>query len=347
MGLKKGFVNGAKVENTVLTATVILKPLDNASESVGLNNKIKIKTNDWLGNVTVTAVYRSSNNSYFSFTSLMNALSSYSQLSNGGNNPCEYTDCSANNMDNLFQSQDFWNIANDLQKEDDKNWLKDNVKDSSNIPCVGAILNAMANLNNSVANALRCNTGGDPGFSSTIKSANLGAGVGGQTSASLNPGNNYPITINTYYSDASTLSRAATILHELAHAQLLALFNNAVRGGDTASQRFVLENFGYVFNNDQPITSNFAFQINNNQGHDAIAAQYIGPLAGVLYEYATSQGLSVTAQYCQDLMWSGLQNTTGYESQSWSVKTRIADAIEVERTGTNGNNDSRKGSTCN
>ncbi|NCI50489.1 hypothetical protein GWC95_11185 [Sediminibacterium roseum] len=342
--LKKGFVRGLKFENAIAVGSLQFKRVTedyaktNFRKSASSSKLKQVRTDDWLPPVTVVSnpVYQGGNNTFFSFYTLTGVIFDFSLLSGPGNNPCEYTDCNINNLDDLFQDEDFFNEAAHQQWEDDQDWLKEKVKDSSNDPCIDAILKTFATLNNTVAMALRCNTYSDPDFSTVIKTANLGNSRGGTTNMNTTSQGDYEITINSNFDGTiTTLSKAASLLHEMAHAQILALYNKAVTLGDTASQRYVAENFGYVIKDDVDAMNTFGFWYNlNGDTHNVIQMQYIGPFSGILNEFASKEGITVSSQYIQDLLWSGLQQTWAFQDMDESERKRIQGRIDAEKTGT-------------
>lgn len=75
----------------------------------------------------------------------------------------------------------------------------------------------------------------------------------------------------------------------------------------------------------------------NQAQHEQIAATYVNDLAGILYQYALSIGVSSSprasislAQYCKDLAWAGLHGTRAYKNAP--DKSRIEGNINRKAT---------------
>ncbi len=171
-----------------------------------------------------------------------------------------------------------------------------------------------------------------------FKSDNLGPDEGANTAKNY-VSNKFYITLNNYYSDQTTLSKAATILHEMIHAQLMNWYREAVLNTDLIRQQQLATDY-YLFFDSASISRypdlDFIYLMNQNQGgqHQIMTMGNIrDALSDVLLEFAHSIDplTTVDALYCDDLAWSGTNDSEGFKGLPQSERDRLTNKIEGER----------------
>ena len=220
-------------------------------------------------------------------------------------------------------------------------WIN-KIKDSTNDPCDSKVISVLKSLaTNTLPDLFRnvFDTLGDVNI--TFKSADLGSKEGGHTDQNYTT-NNYAITINSYWQNASTLSKAATILHEMVHAQLMNWYRQAVNENDYSKKQYLVSNYYLFF--DSADIANYPDQafiklMNDNQlGQHQIMTfgNFRDALSNTLLQFANSidPNTTVTKLYTDDLAWTGTYDAKGFTTLPLSEQERLRGIIEGERGNT-------------
>lgn len=242
------------------------------------------------------------------------------------------------------------NIAQDLV---DQQWLNDNLKDSTNNPCVGDALSGLGAISDKLPKMVRDFFYSGAGFSMTLKMADLGPNKGAGTQANVfTPA--FLVNINSHFEDATDLALAATIIHEAFHCQLMSWFREAVRNNDQAKKEELAAGYGYTFSNDIiSMDSSLAVIVNggNPTQHQDMINRYQGVIAAALLQFAQSRGMGIDLAYCTDLAWTGTFDSKAFNDLSWNTQQRILERVNAEKDpfgnqGINTTSASPKGKPC-
>lgn len=350
--LRNGFVRGAKFTDGVAETNIQIevKSFLPATRSATTQRT----SGPDLPPVTVTTYVPGPNWGSYWIT-LMNSLGySTSYLWNGGGgsgNPCEYSGCGySENPSDYFDDGELAQIYQDLQ---DQQWL-DEIKDSTNNPCASNTISELKNLSQTLPSLFRNIFGSSSDINITFKSGNNGPGEGAHTNPNYTS-NNFTITLNSYWQDQSSLSLAATILHEMVHAQLMNWYRQAVRENDISTQQYLATEY-YLFFDSASVARypdlDFNYLMNQNQGgqHQIMTMGNIrDAMADALLQFARSvdPNTTVDALYCWDMAWTGTSDSQAFKNLPQSEKDRLTTVIEGERGNSNASPDySQKGKPC-
>jgi hypothetical protein len=178
----------------------------------------------------------------------------------------------------------------------------------------------------------------------TIKATNQGATQGAETIPNYLT-NDFKINMNNYFTNATTLSKAAPLLHESLHANLMYLYQKAIR-----------ENDYLLFFDSAKVAQNpqldYHYLMNQNQigQHQIMTFLHIRyTMANALLSFAKKldSNTSVDLDYCKKLAWTGTYDSKGWKLLSNYEKQDILEVITGER-GNNPNqaNYSQLGEAC-
>jgi hypothetical protein len=181
-------------------------------------------------------------------------------------------------------------------------------------------------------------------FSITIKMADLGTTLSGSTTPNL-VSNNLEVKLNSYFSEATDLSNAATILHEGFHCQLMNWYRQAVVENNQALKEELARDYGYLFTEEYIQSDSNLIRIvqgGNPTHHVDIVNRYLNTIGDALYAFAQARNISANLAYCRDLAWAGSTDGTSeaFDKLPLSARNRIKDALAVEKdpSGTKGVN---------
>ena len=231
-------------------------------------------------------------------------------------------------------------------------WIN-KIKDSTNDPCDSKVISVLKSLaTNTLPDLFRnvFDTLGDVNI--TIKSAELGDNTGGFTVPNYTS-NNFAITVNSHWTNASTLSKAATILHEMVHAQLMNWYREAVTENDFSKKQYLVSNY-YLFFDSADIArypdQGFISLMNENQvgQHEIMTfGNFRDALSNTLLQFAKSidPNTTVTKLYTDDLAWTGTYYAKGFTILPLSEQERLRGEIEGERGNTT-ESYNQKGKPC-
>jgi len=213
-------------------------------------------------------------------------------------------------------------------------WMTSNLKDSTNNPCVAQVLATLRSISSTLPELLRSvfdTAGGTNGFDVTLKMTGLGPFEGGNTTLNFTDFD-YKVNINNYFNDATDLSVACTIIHEIFHAQIYAWFRQCYTLNDTAKQRELINKWGYMFTGEFSFDSSLAYIASNptNQ-HQAIATRYKDFIGEALFKFAQARGISTTLEYCKYLAWSGCQGSNAFAALGSTAGNAINIMINAEK----------------
>ena len=192
-----------------------------------------------------------------------------------------------------------------------------------------------------------------PIFSMTIKMANLGQGAGGSTTVNVTT-SSLEVKINSYFNNATDLSRAATIIHEAFHCQLLSWFREAIVNNDASRKQQLASDYGYLFSTEIiSMDSSLAYIVNGGDPtqHQDMINRYKSIIAEAIYIFAKAKSIpNVTLDYCQDLAWAGTFDSKAFANLSTTNQDRIIERVNAERdpygNNVNVNSVTPKGNIC-
>lgn len=350
--LRNGFVRGAKFNDGVAETNIKIeiKPPSPATHIATAERA----TGTTLPPVTVTAYIPAANwGSYWlTLTNSLGYSTSYLWSGGGSENPCEYTGCGySENPYDYFDPNTVNQISQELL---DQQWLDENVIDSTDDPCASNTISDLKNLSQTLPTLFRNIFGSSSDINVTFKSGNNGQGEGAHTDQNYTS-NNFTITLNSYWQDQSSLSLAATILHEMVHAQLMNWYRQAVRENDVSTQKYLATEY-YLFFDSASVARypdlDFNYLMNQNQGgqHQIITMGNIrDAMADALLQFAKSvdPNTTVDALYCWDMAWTGTSDSQAFKDLPQNEKDRLTTIFEGERGNNNASPDySQKGKPC-
>jgi hypothetical protein len=332
--LRSGFVRGAKFSDGVAETNIQIEAKPSLLTTRNSSSQRTYGSQD-LPPVTVTCYLPGPNSGTYWITLTNNLGYSTSYLWDGGSggNPCEYTGCnySENPLD-YFNESTINHISQELL---DKQWLVENVKDSTNNPCASNVINSLSAINDKLPALIRNFFNSDADFSMTIKmdyNSNWGnngqAPRGGYTVENISS-NSFKVCLNNYYSNVTDLGTAATIIHEAFHCQLMNWYREAIVNNDQARREQLAFEYGYLFPPDFNTDSSLNYIVNggNATQHQDIINRYQNTIAQALYQFALSKGISINLDYCKDLAWTGTFDSYAFNALPYNTQARIRDRV--------------------
>lgn len=183
--------------------------------------------------------------------------------------------------------------------------------------------------------------------------ANLGQGKGGTTKANVTT-SSFDVKVNNYFNNATDLSRAATIIHEAFHCQLMSWFREAITNNDASRKQQLATDYGYLFSTEiLSMDSSLSYIVNggNPTQHQDMINRYRSVIADAIYVFAQAKGIpNVTLDYCKDLAWTGTFDSKAFANLSTTDKERILGRVNAERdpygNNVNINSVTPKGNIC-
>jgi hypothetical protein len=331
--LVKGFVRGATYLNGSAQRNIKVKYDKNQTLDISTNKDWGLIANSTtLPSVTVTG-FRPAPNWGFFWVTLMNNLGYSTSFlwDGGGSNPCEYTGCGSENPADYFDPNTINNLSQELI---DQQWLDEKVKDSTNNPCVSDALSTLSSINEKLPKLIRSFFSSDANFSMTLTMEDLGKKSGGETKPNVST-NDFKVSINKYFNQATDLALATTIIHEAFHCQLMSWFREAVKNNNLALQQELATQYGYLFTSEiLSSDSNLSHIVNgmNKTQHQDIVNRYKDMIASALLEFAKARGIeNIDIEYCKDLAWSGTMDSKAFEDLKDDDKERIIDRVNAEK----------------
>jgi len=208
-------------------------------------------------------------------------------------------------------------------------------------PCPKAVLEQLKNATNcDVANILT-KFGANKIYNVTLKTEEPTNGAPAQTIRTNSQiKNDYTIRISPNYTSATSLFRAATILHELTHAYFMSLIDDYGSSGNSV-----------VFSDTPTLfqafcDSKYPPKVNElpNLHHKEMADTYVNAIGAALQEFQTGIALAngeTPNQIYSDLAWGGLRGTAIY-NETFSKGSEDYKRIEARyaaesNNGTSGN----------
>jgi hypothetical protein len=330
--LKKGFVRGSKFTNGLSEKNINIEVKNSF-----LISKIKSQSNSntpiTLPNVTVIGFLPGPNLGSYLLTLMNSSGYSTSYLWSGGdqNNPCEYSGCGfSENPYDYFDSNTINLIS---QKLLDQQWQIENVKDSTNNPCVTDVVNQLSILNENLPVLIRNFFSSNGNFSMTLKMADLGQGSGGITYSNISS-SEFEVKINSYFNEATNLALATTIMHEAFHCQLMSWFREAIINNNQVLKEQLAAQYGYIFSQEIiSIDSSLAPIVHggNTTQHQDIVTRYKDLISEALFQFAQSKGIDVDLNYCKDLAWSGTFDSRAFQELPYNDQLRIVNRVNAEK----------------
>ena len=228
----------------------------------------------------------------------------------------------------------------------DLHWMDLNIKDSTNDPCITNTINSLRSLDTTVPKLIRDFFGVSPSFKMVISTelfntwaptANPNeykAPHGGQTIYNLNS-DTFDVKINKYYSKATDLAVASTILHEAFHCQLMYWVRHAEILNDTALKNQLARDYGYVFESGLIASDSNLLNIITAQPvtaqHQTMAVKFINLIAGALQNFGLKKGIIVPYSYYEKLAWSGMTDSKAFKLLGSTEIQEIKNAIFSEK----------------
>ncbi|WP_167343416.1 hypothetical protein [Flavobacterium chungangense] len=138
----------------------------------------------------------------------------------------------------------------------------------------------------------------------------------------------YNIVFNENYPNATSLSKATSLIHEYIHAYFNTLYDDWKNNGNI-----------HAYDEYPPlkafyIDGTYSSPYSKDAHHDAIASSFINLMAATIQEYNTNMPVAVGAadQFYIDMAWSSLQGTPAYNNSNLTeeAKDRIGSQRAVE-----------------
>jgi hypothetical protein len=145
--------------------------------------------------------------------------------------------------------------------------------------------------------------------------------------------------MNSYFSNATTLSKASSLLHEAIHANLMYLYQRAVRDNDLIAKQQIESDFVLFFDSTK-IAGNPNLSYTNLMNQNQIGQHQImsflnirNAMANTLFSFAKllDPNTTVNLDYCKKLAWTGTSDSRGYRNLPQIDKDEIQDVISGER----------------
>jgi hypothetical protein len=216
-------------------------------------------------------------------------------------------------------------------------WFDNHIKDSTNNPCDSLVLKTISDLDSSLPSLFRDIFGANAEINITYKRSQQKEGQGASTIENYFT-NDFTTSLNSRYGDANTLSRAATILHESIHANLMYLYQKAVKQNDLSSKLQIENDFGLFFDSASIAKNpnlNYADLVKDQIGQHQIMSLNLvrTAMANTLLKFAKSldASTSVDIEYCKKMAWVGTADSKGYKRLSDDYKFEIYQITEGER----------------
>jgi hypothetical protein len=251
----------------------------------------------------------------------------------------------------------------------DAAWMATKFKDSTNNPCVAAVLSTLNTISPQLPGMVRNFFGVNPTYQMTVSmfySDNWtvvdGKWVRPKSAFTLtqdNLLNPFQVKMNSYFEHASDLSLTATILHETLHAQFMAWKVQALN--DTAFRDQLYQQYGYIMLDTSEISPSILTIVNGNNAtqHAEMANRYVDSLAAGIFRFAIAKDYNVDTAYCKALAWAGLQGTLAWGNLGEVRQAELYEIIDRElspgttmytpdqQNGVNSNQLNSKGRKCN
>ncbi len=228
------------------------------------------------------------------------------------------------------------------------------VKDSTNDPCNSLVISKIKSLDSSMPRLFRNIFGENAEINITVKTTNQGPSQGAETITNYLT-NNFIINMNSYFTDATTLSKAASLLHEAIHANLMYLYQNAVVDNNAVAVQQIETDF-ILFLDSTKVANNpnlsYTELMNQNSigQHQIMTFQHVrDAMASTLFSFAQKldPNTPVDLNYCKKLAWTGTNDSKGYKNLSSYDQDDIQDVISGERgNNLNQSSYSQLGKTC-
>lgn len=221
------------------------------------------------------------------------------------------------------------------QEQLDLQWMQNNIKDSTNNPCVANVLTTLKNISSKLPALMRSvfDTASIYPFDMNIKMQALPLSEGGNTVPNF-ANFNYQVKLNSVFNDATDLAVAVIIMHEAFHCQLMAWHRQTFLLNDTAKRRELVEKYGYLFTNEYINLDSNLIAIATGPGplqHQDIAIRYRNTIGEALHQFALAKGIYVSLDYCKALAWSGCQDSRAFLALPQSERDDLNNLISAEK----------------
>lgn len=215
--------------------------------------------------------------------------------------------------------------------------IENHINDIDLSPCSKNILDRLKNLEQSDIKKIMEKFNATKDYEVDIRAVDENLGINtqaltnwfGGTGSSRVPYNYWIKIKNDYLNQATDLSVASTILHEMVHAYFLSLIDDCNIENDCE----LLQSFPDLWN---------YYVAHNNQGvaggisqHNQMAASYVRILAVALQEFHTGEIVAddeEPEQLYKDLAWDGLEGTIPFNNLDSLEQIRIQKVNDAERT---------------
>jgi hypothetical protein len=203
-------------------------------------------------------------------------------------------------------------------------WEEEYIDYSQLHPCLNRILSDLKTLSQGVGQTLQLFAGNTAGYNWKVKDGDLSqTQATGQTSSSYDIESNTVTTVfdSQSWPNATDLSWARTILHEVMHAYLVAYYST--------------NRSDFIGTYSQMVEDWNTYQNWPDVHHEEFARSLVTGIADALEEYGNERGYVLDRQFYEDMSWAGLHNTTAFQRLPQSTRNRILNRIAVELTGKN------------
>lgn len=212
-----------------------------------------------------------------------------------------------------------------------------------NKPCQNQILQDVISTDSPFTNLIRDIFGNDNVANIRFSNGALSGNAAVSTSPEFyGTSESYIISIkfdNDYLDNATNLSIAASVLHELVHAHLMYLFLNNQLVAQNSSYQSLMDAFLNFYKDRDEMTFNEL----DDEMHNAMS-DYIQKMANSIYNYAQSNNIpNVSVDYCVALAWSTMQGYDLFNDVLTNQQQQNYSQIGYDEQNNTGN---KKGSGC-
>ena len=153
-------------------------------------------------------------------------------------------------------------------------------------------------------------------------------------SVTYHPGDTvYHLTLNRFNKLATDKALAVTLIHEFIHCVLLDIDRRARSGNKSALA--LVNNFNEKIKSPYPVVANKFFDLMNRDDigqHELMYQLFLPGMVCLLEQFAEIHRiLFFQHEEAEQLIWSGLQNTTGFKQLALEDKNQIQMAIMREK----------------
>ena len=218
---------------------------------------------------------------------------------------------------------------NNNSKFSDSSWLR--ITNSSSLKRLPSVLNDLT-IALKQSSFMRQGLLNQSGFTIDLNDANC-KNFNISASVTYRPGDTvYYLKLNRFNKQASDRALAVTLIHEFMHCVLLDIDKRA-RSGD-GNALALIDGFNKKIKTPYPSVANDFFDLMNKgeEGqHELMYQLFLTDMVCLMEQFAEVHKIAFHHEEAEQLIWSGLQNTTGFARLAIENKEQIELAIMREK----------------